>query len=481
MTSLRQKEENAGKRSTARRKGTERLRNGTPEGRKNPGGRGFVKTEACGERKTMDRIRMGVIGIGNMGSAHAMQIHRGRVEGMELTAVCDIDPGRLAWAAAELGEDVKRYAEYHGLLASGDVDAVLIAVPHPLHPVMAQDALRAGLHVLTEKPVGIDIAAAEELNRTAAGCPGVFGIMYNQRTNPLFAELRRRFREGELGELIRFTWTITNWYRTQSYYDSGTWRATWSGEGGGVLMNQCPHNLDIWQWITGMPQRLIAHCRTARFHDIEVEDEAAIYAEYANGATAVFLTSTGEYPGTNRLELSGTRGKAVIENGRLTLELLEEDLRETTAASPECMPHSAVRRLELEQKEPESGHLGILENFSRAVREGTGLLAPGEEGIYGLSLANAAYLSAWRHDWVELPPDGEAYQRELCRRQERSAARGEEKAQSGTATVQRQPRRSRTEAQEEPEGGTAGGQRGEMRIGRTEPAGEYSERWRVRW
>lgn len=401
----------------------------------------------------MDRIRMGVIGIGNMGSAHAMQIHRGRVEGMVLAAVCDIDPLRLGWAAAQLGEEVERYAEYPELLTSGRVDAVLIATPHPMHPRIAADALRAGLHVLTEKPVGIDVDAARELNRTAAGSSGVFGIMYNQRTNPLFAELRRRFREGELGELVRLTWTISNWYRTQAYYDSGTWRATWSGEGGGVLMNQCPHNLDIWQWITGMPERLIAHCRTAHFHDIEVEDEAAIYAEYANGATAVFLTSTGEYPGTNRLELSGTRGKAVIENGRLTLELLEEDLRVITATSPECMPQCALRKVEVEQHGPESGHLGILNDFSRAVREGTELLAPGREGIYGLSLANAAYLSAWKHDWVKLPLDGEEYQRELRRRQKRSAAS--------------EPVEPKSMPDAEKRAQNAGG--------------EYSERWRVRW
>ena len=391
----------------------------------------------------MNRVRMGVIGIGSMGSAHAMQIYKNKVEGMELAAVCDTDPLRLKWAKEQFGNGTRLYSDYHALIASGNIDAVLIATPHPLHPSIAKEALLAGLHVLTEKPEGIDIAAAEEVNHVAQKGDCVFGIMYNQRTNPLFAELRRRFQCGELGELIRFTWTITNWYRTQAYYDSGSWRASWAGEGGGVLMNQCPHNLDIWQWMTGMPKRLIASCRTAHFHDIEVEDEAEIYAEYANGATGVFLTSTGEYPGTNRLELSGTRGKAVIENGVLTLQLLEQDIREITSSSPECMPHCAIKTVQISQTEQESGHLGILNDFSRAIRNGTKLLAPGEDGAYGLSIANAAYLSSWTHDWVELPLDGGIYRAELRKRQENSAGRGDGRSQSIT--------------------------------------GEYSERWLVKW
>ena len=208
-------------------------------------------------------------------------------------------------------------------------------------------------------------------------------------------------------------------------------------------MNQCPHNLDIWQWMVGMPKRLIANCRIAHFHDIEVEDEAEIYAEYDNGATGVFLTSTGEYPGTNRLEISGTKGKAVIEDGTLTLQLLEQDIREITASSSECMPHCETKTVKISQKEPESGHLGILNDFSRAIRKGTKLLAPGEEGIFGLSIANAAYLSSWTHEWVELPPDGEAYRAELRRRQQSSAGRKPVRGQNIT--------------------------------------GEYSERWRVKW
>lgn len=391
----------------------------------------------------MNRIRMGVIGIGSMGSAHAMQVYKNKVEGMVLAAVCDTDPLRLKWAKEQFGKETLFYSDYHVLIASGNIDAVLIATPHPLHPPIAKEALLAGIHVLTEKPEGIDIAAAEAVNRAAQKENCVFGIMYNQRTNPLFAELRRRFQCGELGELIRFTWTITNWYRTQAYYDSGSWRASWAGEGGGVLMNQCPHNLDIWQWMTGMPKRLIASCRTAHFHDIEVEDEAEIYAEYANGATGVFLTSTGEYPGTNRLELSGTRGKAVIENGVLTLQLLERDIREITSSSQECMPHCEIKTMQIQQIEQESGHLGILNDFSRAIRKGTELLAPGEDGVYGLSIANAAYLSSWTHDWVELPLDGGIYRAELRKRQESSVERGAGRIQNIT--------------------------------------GEYSKRWCVKW
>lgn len=400
----------------------------------------------------MNTIRAAVIGIGNMGSAHASQIYRGNVQGMELTAVCDCDPGRREWAASTL-PGVRIYEDYRELLAERPVDAIVVATPHPLHPVIVMEALEQGYHVLTEKPAGIDVGSVRRMNEVAARSGQVFGIMYNQRTNPLFQELRRRYQNGDLGELIRFTWTVTNWYRTQSYYDSGSWRATWNGEGGGVLMNQSPHNLDIWQWITGMPERIYARCPIARFHDIHVEDEAEILAEYGSGATAVFITSTGEFPGTNRLELSGTRGKAVMENGRLTLTLMEgdQDIRSITRSERASMPHSLPMRTEvIEQHEEESGHLGILNDFSAAIREGTPLLAPGTDGIYGLSIANAAYLSQAENRWVSLPLDAEAYERVLRQRQ-----------------------------QAEQERQQAAGMRGAQHVG--EYTGEYSERWKVRW
>ena len=262
----------------------------------------------------METIRMGVVGLGAMGSAHALHIYKGLVIGMTLSAVCDTDPWRCAWGKEQF-DNVEVFDNVSDLLSSGKVDAVLIATPHPYHPEIAIEAFHKGIHVLSEKPAGIDVYTVEKENEEAKKSGVVFGIMYNQRTNPLFQRLREYMQNGTMGELMRFQWVITNWYRTQAYYDSDSWRATWSGEGGGVLMNQCPHNLDIWLWITGMPKRIRANCRVAQYHDILVEDSVDILAEYANGATATFTTSTGEYPGTNRIELVGTKGKAVIENG----------------------------------------------------------------------------------------------------------------------------------------------------------------------
>ena len=315
----------------------------------------------------MNEVRMGVIGIGNMGTAHASHIYKGFVEGLKLTAVCDINENRLSWAKENLGNDIACFTDYKDLLQSGLIDAVLIATPHPLHPAIVEDACQCKVHVLTEKPAGIDVKTVEHMNGVAQKSGVLFVIMYNQRTNPLFSELRRCFQSGELGELIRFNWIVNNWYRTNAYYSSGSWRATWDGEGGGVLMNQCPHNLDIWQWITGMPASIRAFCHYGEFHPIAVEDAVEIIAKYDNGAVGYFQTSTGEYPGTNRLEISGTKGKGVIEFGRLTLQFLQRDLSEYTRNASEYMPSPEITEKVVIQNEPESGHIGILQNFANAI------------------------------------------------------------------------------------------------------------------
>ena len=396
------------------------------------------------EGTDMDILRIGVIGIGKMGSAHAVQIFENRVKGAVLAAVCDVNRDRLAWAGERFAGEVEQYEEYEALLDGGRVDAVLIATPHRLHPVIAQAAFQRRLHVLTEKPAGVDTESVRRMNRAAKESGAVFGIMYNQRTNPLYGKLRALVREGTLGEIKRFVWIINNWYRTQAYYDSGSWRATWNGEGGGVLLNQCPHNLDIWQWIMGMPKRIRAFCNVGHFHEIAVEDDATIYAEYEGGASAVFITSTGEYPGTNRMEISGTRGKAVVENGELKLFLLETDERGICFSSPKGMPQETVNCSVIRQEEPGGGHLAILQNFTDAVLNGTELIAPGEEGIRGLTISNAAYLSSWKDDWVSLPLDGEEFLALLEKRREEE-----------TVVSRKEQRESMAEG--------------------------YSERWSVRW
>ena len=350
----------------------------------------------------MNDVRVGIIGIGNMGSAHAANIYSGKVQNLRLCAVCDEDDRKLNWAK-EFLPDVKQYSDYKELLTLNELDAIIIATPHKLHPIIAEEAFKAGLHVLTEKPAGVDVRSVRKMNEAAARSGKVFGIMYNQRTNPFFARLKQMVQDGTLGELKRMVWIITNWYRTQSYYDSGDWRATWDGEGGGVLLNQCPHNLDMWQWIMGMPVKVRAFCQYGRHHRINVEDDVTIYAEYENGATATFITSTGEYPGTNRLEISGTRGKVIIENGILKWYALEKDERELCITEYGNTSEAPVIYTEIVQDEQEAAHLGILRNFTDAILNGAPLLAPGVEGVYGLTLSNAAYLSDWTNSAVSLP------------------------------------------------------------------------------
>ena len=353
-------------------------------------------------------ISVGVIGIGNMGSAHVSAVGGGRIDGLRLAAVCDIDEERLK-LCMEKNPGVKGYVDWHELVRDPELDAVIIAVPHPLHATIAMEALQSGKHVLTEKPVDISVTKARQLNEVAKNSDRIFAIMFNQRTNPLFAKVREIVQSGQLGQLQRSVWIITNWYRTQNYYNSGTWRATWSGEGGGVLLNQAPHNLDLWQWICGMPKEITAFCDIAKYHDIEVEDDVTIFARYDNGATGVFITTTGEFPGTNRLEISGTQGKIVIEEGKLKLWKLDKDSQEVSRNAGSS--YSFGQRVHVfPETQPGGGHLGILQNFSNGMRYGEKLLSPGTDGIYELSLSNAAYLSSAKGNVpVALPVNGDEF------------------------------------------------------------------------
>ncbi len=354
------------------------------------------------------KVKIGIIGIGNIGSAHLSCIYGGKVEGMVVTAVCDIDLSKQCLIKDKY-PDVEFYENYVDMLKCADIDSVHICVPHPLHVEIAITALNEGKNVLVEKPVDITVTKAKMLNEAAEKEGKVFAIMFNQRTNFLFQKAYNLVHSGELGEIKRSVWIVTNWYRTQHYYNSGSWRATWKGEGGGVLINQAPHNLDLWQWICGMPEKITAFCNTAKFHDIEVEDEATIYAEYENGATGVFITSTGDLPGTNRFEISGTKGKIVIENNVLKHWRLKEDERIVCVESDNSSGNIQNEYIEYSAEE-ESAHRGILQNFANAVLYGEKLLAPGIEGINELMISNAAYLSEWKGNAkIEIPFDSDEF------------------------------------------------------------------------
>ncbi|MFO7296177.1 MAG: Gfo/Idh/MocA family oxidoreductase [Caldicoprobacter sp.] len=375
----------------------------------------------------MDKVRIGVVGIGNMGTAHAKYLAAGDIPNAELTAVCDINPKRLEWAKNNLGQHIKLFDNAEAMFESGTVDGVIIATPHYDHPPLAISAFKRGLHVLIEKPAGVYTKQVREMNEVAQKSGKVFGIMYNQRTNPVYQKLRDLIKSGELGEIKRIIWIITNWYRSQSYYDSGGWRATWAGEGGGVLINQCPHNLDLWQWICGMPKRVRGFCYYGKYHDIEVEDDVTAYMEYENGATGLFITTTGEAPGTNRWEISGDRGKIVVEDGKLTFWRLRVPERQFNReykggfGAPECW------KCEVPTPGTETAHRGITANWVNAILKGTPLLAPGVEGINGLTISNAIHLSSWLDEWVEIPFDEDLFYEKLKERIQTSRFKGNNK------------------------------------------------------
>ncbi|OCT16996.1 oxidoreductase [Paenibacillus pectinilyticus] len=362
----------------------------------------------------MEKVRIGIVGLGNMGTAHAKYLVKNEVKGGVLTAVCEPRADRLEWAKENLGEGVQLFDNLDDFLASGLIDGVLIATPHYDHPETAVKAFQAGMHVICEKPAGVYTKQVRQMNEAAEASGKVFSMMYNQRTNPLYKKLKDLVSSGELGEIRRTNWIITNWYRSQSYYDSGGWRATWAGEGGGVLINQDPHQLDLWQWtIDMMPKRVRAFCYFGKHRNIEVEDDVTAFVEYENGATGLFVTTTGEAPGTNRFELSGDRGKIVVEDGKLTfwrLRVSEREFNETYKGGfgqPECW------KCEIPVEGTETGHMGITQNFVDAILHGTPLIAPGAEGIKGLMISNAIMLSTFTDNWVDLPIDEDLFEQHL--------------------------------------------------------------------
>ena len=297
---------------------------------------------------------------------------------------------------------------------------MLIAVPHYQHPVLAEQAFAKGLHVLCEKPAGVYTNAVREMNAAADRAGKTFGMMFNQRTNCVYRKMHQMVESGELGDLKRVNWIITDWYRTQIYYDSGDWRATWAGEGGGVLLNQCPHQLDLLQWICGLPKRVQAFCHEGKWHDIEVEDDVTAYLEFENGATGVFVTTTGDAPGTNRFELTGTRGKLVCENDVLTFWRLKEDEREFCLSSKEGFAKPEMEKIIVETDGENPQHVGVLNAFAANILRGEPLVADGREGIRGLTLSNAMHLSGWLKKPVEIPFDEDLFERELDKRRKNS-------------------------------------------------------------
>ena len=372
----------------------------------------------------MENVRYGVIGIGNMGTSHSGWLAGGKIPGATLTAVCDIDEKRRAWAKENLPE-VAVFEDYKELLDSKLVDAVIIAVPHYLHPEMAIEALKRNINTMVEKPAGVYASQIREMNAEAEKHPDVkFAMMFNQRTNPLYQKVKEILDAGTIGELRRVTWIITSWWRTQKYYDSSAWRATWAGEGGGVLVNQAPHQLDLLQWLCGMPSLMEAHLKYGSHRDITVEDDVTAYFEYPNGATGTFITCTHDALGTDRLEIHGDNGKIIITDSKcVTVKKMDKpedvwnhelDFRQMLALVKGQTQQKLYTEETFECPENwDQQHIDVLINFTNAIAKGEELIAPGAEGIKAVEIANAMFLSDWLGHAVTIPVDDELFYEKL--------------------------------------------------------------------
>ena len=384
----------------------------------------------------MSKVKYGIVGIGRMGTTHAQKLLKGKDPNGTVTAICDIDQERREWAAKEL-PGVTVYDDCSKMLADKNVDAVVVVTPHYDHPVIGIEALKAGKHLLIEKPAGVYTKAVRELMTEAEKHPNqVFGIMFNQRTNPLYRKAKEIIDSGKMGELKRINWIITNWYRPQAYYDLGGWRGTWVGEGGGVLMNQAPHQLDLFQWLGGMPVKIRGNCKVGVGRKINVENDVTMYVEYANGASGVFISSTHDAPGSNRLEIDGTGGQLIIEqkgfSEMLTFNELPSFENELSSEISSPMPLIKAKKTVMKTSTLKNAvllgaigqHVGIFRNFSRAVLFNEPLIAPGADGIHSLTIANAAYLSSWLGKDIELPLDEDLFKLELDKRIEEEKESG---------------------------------------------------------
>lgn len=368
----------------------------------------------------MEKVRYGVIGLGNQGTFYAHKlIDGGQTPDAVLAAVCDINPAKLDALREKLENSTPEYFDdYKKMLDSGLCDAVLVEAPHYQHPEIVIECLKRGINVICDKPAGVYAKQVKEMNAVAEKSGAKFAMMFNQRTNCVYRKMRELIANGEIGELQRVTWIITDWYRTQSYYDGGNWRATWAGEGGGVLINQCPHQIDLVSWVLGkQPKYVNGFCQYGRWHDIEVEDEVTAYFEYDNGATGMFITTTGEAPGTNRFEVSGTKGKLLCEGDKLMFYKNAVDSQEWSKTSENGFRKPQMEMIEVETDGENFQHAGIINNFTATLLGKAELFVDGKEGINGVELMNAIELSGWKGgERVQLPVDEDEYLTELNKR-----------------------------------------------------------------
>lgn len=366
----------------------------------------------------MDKIKLGIIGFGNMGTGHTSNIMGGNCPEVELVAICDKNPERCEFGKSKYPDaNITYFTDAIEMLDSGLINACLVAVPHYDHAKYSMECMKRGIHVMCEKPAGVYTRQVREMIAESEKHPEVvFGMMFNQRTNPVYRKMHELVHSGKYGEIRRTNWLITNWYRSQAYYNSSDWRATWAGEGGGVLLNQCPHQLDLWQWICGMPVKVQSKIKYGAWHDIEVDDDVTTFVEYENGATGVFITTTGDGKGTNRFEVQMDGAKLVVEDDKLTVTEFEMKESEFTKTNTEVFGMVKTHNVEIEIESKNPQHIGVVNAWAGKILHGTPLIAEGAEGLKGVILSNAMHLSDFLGKEIEIPFDEDLYYEELMKR-----------------------------------------------------------------
>lgn len=369
----------------------------------------------------MKKIRLGIIGLGAQGTTYAEFIKAGKIPQIEIGAICDINTEKKNEVENHY-PNVPFYNDYIAMLESGDVDAIVTTVPHYLHTEIGIAALERDIHALLEKPADIYAEKVKEISELAASKPHLtFGIFFNQRTNPLYQKVKSLIDDDVIGNIRRTNWIITTWWRPQAYYNQSSWRATWSEEGGGVLVNQAPHQIDLLQWLCGMPKSVFSNIKYGYQRDLAVDDDVTTILDYGNGATGVFITCTHDIIGTDRLEITGDKGKILVEDSK-TISLTR--LKESETQMNRNMSWEEAAKIfkgnglenifDQETFDFESvwgeQHINVLANFAANIIDGTPLIAPGNDGINGVNLVNAIYLSSWTGKEVTVPVSPSEFQ-----------------------------------------------------------------------
>ena len=353
-----------------------------------------------------------IVGYGNMGGQYAEKIYNGKIKGLSLYGIlCRNQPGQQK--IRESMPEVTVFPNEESMFqARENFDALIITTPHKEHVRVVERAQQAGLHVLCEKPLGVTVEECEALSYEDTGT--VNAMIFNWRAREVYRQVYEYIHSGKLGRLTQVIWVANFWYRPAYYHHASGWRSSWSGEGGGLLINQCQHLLDMWNWLFGQPCEVSARLGYGCYSDIDVDDKASLFFRHENGMWGTFLSSSGDSPGTNRLEILGEMGKLVVEDNRyFTIYKNEISTTEVSKTSQEMYPKIPYVEERREVEQTESEYTVILQNFIDAMEGREKPLAALCDGRRALENCNAAYLSDWQQKPLQIPCDCKAYDFEL--------------------------------------------------------------------